>query len=98
MLGYIRQLRYILGESQCIYTQTRLWNKLQIFTAVKRSFSDKKCDIFLFLLKKKNRLWVPPEAYDFTHGVSNPLPPGYQQCKNKKIMYTHVNPNFTRCI
>ena len=71
--------------------KTSLFKYIENFTTKNWKFSDKNSDIFLYFCSK-HRLWVllePPQR-----GGSKEYPQSMFLSRNKKIMYTPVNPSF----
>ena len=67
---------------------------IQILPPKKKKISDKNSDIFL-ISAQKHRVWVLVRTASARRGGSNEYPQSMFLSRNKKVMYTLVNPNFT---
>ena len=72
--------------------KTNLFKYIENFTTKKRKFSDKNSDIFHISAQNIDCVYSlePPRQ-----GGSNEYPQSMSLNRNKKIVYTPVNPSFT---
>ena len=94
---YEKSIRYTGKSFQCILylyiTKTRLFKYTEFFTTKKWKFSDKKnSDIFLISAQNKDCGY---SLEPLRRGGSNEYLQSMFLSRNKKIMYTPVNPSFT---